>query len=289
MTTAWRIAALTMIVTGAVFGGVVLVPSTGSASLRALQASNASSSSDARPAPAAAAVIVELFTSEGCSDCPPADRLLDQLAQTQPVPGAEIIPLEQHVDYWDSEGWHDPFSSSQFTLRQKDYIYVFNAPTPYTPEMIVDGTIQFVGSDSRRALLAIARAAETPKADLQIERRSDANSGPATVPLRVSLAPLSGGSPKHGADVLLAVTEDNLASNVTRGENAGVQMNHRAVVRQLSVLGRVNSDGAFSAGRDLNLSGNWKRENLHIVAFVQDRGTKQIRAASTRSLAAIAR
>ena len=238
---------------------------------------------------AASPVIVELFTSEGCSDCPPADRLLYQLAQTQSVPGAAIIPLEQHVDYWDSDGWRDPFSSSQFTHRQEDYVYAFNAPTAYTPQMVVDGAAQFVGSDQRRALAAIAQAAKTPKANLQLELRPDANSSPRSVPLRVSIASLPGGDPKHGADVLLAVTEDDLASNITRGENAGVQLNHRAVVRQLRTLGRVDSSGAFTAQPDLSIADGWKRENLHVVVFVQDRGTKHILGASTLSLADIAK
>jgi len=278
-----------MMVAGALLSAALPVPFAVHASLHSSQGPNASTNSAAHPAPHATPVIVELFTSEGCSDCPPADRLLYQLAQTQPVPGAEIIALEQHVDYWDYEGWRDPFSSSQFTLRQKEYICVFNAPTPYTPQMIVDGTTQFVGSDGLRALAAIAKAAQTPKADLQIEQRSGANSSQRAVSLRVSLPGLNGGILRHGADVLLAITEDNLASNVTRGENAGVQMNHRAVVRELRVLGRVNSDGAFSANPDLSLPQNWKRENLHVVAFVQDHGTRQIRAASTLSLAEIAR
>jgi hypothetical protein len=234
-------------------------------------------------------VIVELFTSEGCSDCPPADRLLYQLDQTQPVPGAEIIPLEQHVDYWDDEGWRDPFSSSQFTQRQKDYVSAFNDPSPYTPQMVVDGAAEFVGSDSRRALATIAREAQTPKADLRIELRGGAGSSPRSLPLAVTLASLPGGNSKHGADVLLAITEDNLASNVTGGENSGSKLIHRAVVRQLTVLGRVNSDGTFSGQPDLSLSENWKRDNLRVVAFVQDRGTRQIRAASTLSLAPIAR
>ena len=234
-------------------------------------------------------VIVELFTSEGCSDCPPADRLLYQLDQTQPVPAAEIIPLEQHVDYWDDEGWRDPFSSSQFTRRQKDYVSAFNDPSPYTPQMVVDGAAEFVGSDSRRALTAIARQAHVPKADLRIEQRTGANSGPRSLPLAITLTPLTGENPKHGADVLLAVTEDDLASNITGGENAGSRLIHRAVVRQLVVLGRVHSDGTFSAEPDLSLSETWKRGNLRVVAFVQDRGTRQIRAAASISLARLAR
>jgi hypothetical protein len=98
--------------------------------------------------------------------------------------------------------------------------------------------------------------------------------------LSVSLAPFSGWNTKHGADVLLAITEDSLSSNVTAGENAGAFMNHRAVVRELRVLGRVDSSGAFSAAPDLSLARNWKRENLHVVAFMQDRSTRRILGAS---------
>lgn len=241
-------------------------------------------------AQSAAPVIVELFTSEGCSDCPPADRLLYALEQKQPVPGAEIIPLEQHVDYWDHEGWRDPFSSPQFTLRQRNYVYAFNLQSAYTPQMIVDGTAQFVGSDLKRALAAIAKAALVPKENLKIERLSaNASPGERNMHLRVSLAPLDAANPKHSADVVLAVTEDNLASNVTRGENAGTYMNHLAVVRELRVLGRVDSAGGFSAAPDVPLAQNWKRENLHVVAFVQDRSTKQVLGASTLSLSEAAK
>jgi len=242
-------------------------------------------SSDAAPAPSATPVIVELFTSEGCSDCPPADRLLYALEQTQPVPGAEIIPLEQHVDYWDNEGWRDPFSSPQFTLRQRDYVYAFNLPTAYTPQMVVDGATEFVGSDRKRSLAAIAKAALAPKANLKIEQLSGANSGARKLQLRVTLAPLGALNPKNGADVLLAVTEDHLASNVTRGENAGAYMNHLAVVRELRLLGRSDAAGGFSSASDVTLAADWKRQNLHLVAFVQDRSTKRVLAASTHSLA----
>jgi hypothetical protein len=280
-----RIAILLVLAISGVFGIALLVPA-GRASGEAPGARSAAGISALQPAQPANPVIVELFTSEGCSDCPPADRLLYQLEQTQPVPGAEIIALEQHVDYWDHEGWRDPFSSSRFTLRQKDYVYAFNLPTAYTPQVVVDGAAQFVGSDSHHVVAAIAQAARAPKANLQIEQRADAPSGPQSFHLRVSLAPFSGWNAKHGADVLLAVTEDNLSSNVTAGENAGAHMNHRAVVRELRVLGRVDSAGAFSAAPDLTLAPNWKRENLHVVAFMQDRSTRRILGASTLSLSA---
>ena len=281
-----RIAVLTALVSSGIFGIVPVIPSAGLVMSKAPQAEGAGGNSESRPAAPANPVVVELFTSEGCSDCPTADRLLYSLEQTQPVPGAEIIPLEQHVDYWDSEGWRDPFSSSQFTLRQRNYVYTFNLPTAYTPEMVVDGTAEFVGNDVHRALAAIVQAARLPKANLQIGQRAEAKSDPRNVSLRVSMAASNVWNAKHGADVLLAITEDNLPSNVTAGENAGAHMDHRAVVRELRVLGRVDSAGVFSAAPDLSLAGNWRRENLHVVAFVQDRSTRRILGASMLSLSA---
>jgi hypothetical protein len=277
-------AELALLAIAAICGLALATPRTVRATLSALRVEAAANTSGTPSAQTATPVILELFTSEGCSDCPPADRLLYALKQTQPVQGAEIIPLEQHVDYWNSEGWRDPFSSSQFTFRQKDYVYAFNLPTPYTPQMVVDGTAEFVGTDKESALAAIAKAARVPKASLRIEQQSDPGLTARSLTLRVSLAPLGASNPKHGADVLLAVTEDNLVSNVTRGENAGAHMNHFAVVRELRILGRVGSTSGFSATPDLALADNWKRQNLHVVVFVQDRSAKRILAASTLSL-----
>ena len=284
-----RIAVVTVLVILGILGIVPLIPSAGLVGSKAPLVEGTGGNSESHLAAAANPVIVELFTSEGCSDCPPADRLLYRLEQTQPVPGAEIIPLEQHVDYWDHEGWRDPFSSSLFTLRQRNYTYTFNLPSAYTPEMVVDGTTEFVGNDVHRALAAIEQAARTPKVNLQVEQLAAATSAPRNVSLHVSMAAFSGWNAKHGADVLLAITEDNLSSNVTAGENAGAHMDHRGVVRELRVLGRVDSAGIFSAAPDLKLDGNWTPGNLHAVAFVQDHSTKRILGASMIPLSAAAK
>src|SRR5262245_6593659 len=113
-------------------------------------------------------VIVELFTSEGCSSCPPADEALRRLASTQPVPGVEIVAMSEHVDYWNSGGWTDPFSSAQFSQRQDEYAKAFGLDGIYTPQMIVDGNEEFVGNDIAKASRAVSRAAATAKRPFQL-------------------------------------------------------------------------------------------------------------------------
>src|SRR5262245_55537745 len=113
-------------------------------------------------------VIVELFTSEGCSSCPPADEALRRLASTQPVPGVEIVAMSEHVDYWNSLGWTDPFSSAQFSQRQDEYAKAFGLDGIYTPQMVVDGREEFVGNDVGKAGRAIAGAAAAAKRPSQL-------------------------------------------------------------------------------------------------------------------------
>jgi hypothetical protein len=113
-------------------------------------------------------VVVELFTSEGCSSCPPADAFLAQLDAGKTLGAAEIIALEEHVDYWDQQGWKDPFSSSTWTARQSDYSNSLHNGSPYTPEMIVDGTAGFVGSRVAMARQEIQKASENKKAKVEI-------------------------------------------------------------------------------------------------------------------------
>ncbi len=121
-----------------------------------------SSQQGARP------VVVELFTSEGCSSCPPADQLLARLQREQPVPGARIIALGEHVDYWDRLGWKDTYSSHEFSERQQDFVRSWGSNSVYTPQMVVDGMPGFVGSDRRKALQVIARAARSEKVRVEV-------------------------------------------------------------------------------------------------------------------------
>jgi hypothetical protein len=224
-------------------------------------------------------VLVELFTSEGCSSCPPADRLLAQLNARQPVKGAEAIILEEHVDYWDDLGWHDPFASAAVTQRQKDYDQTIHAEV-YTPQMIVDGRTDVLGSDQRAAERAIAKASDAPKTELELSwvGMTSTMGGPKL--LRVRAGKLSGGDK---AEVFMAITESHLHSDVKRGENAGRGLEHDGVVRKLTSLGKTNGNGEYSydAQTSVKLSPEWKRENVRVVVFVQDVRSRQIYAATS--------
>lgn len=228
-------------------------------------------------------IIVELFTSEGCSDCPPADELLAKLDSAQPVAGALIIPLEEHVDYWDSQGWHDPFSSHDFTARQTEYAGKLKLSTPYTPQMVVDGTTGFVGSSVQKALAAIAAAEHMPRAEVSLTLEPAAA---PNAPLRADIAvPALPAGVTESAEVWMAITEDGLASQVLAGENKGRHMEHRAVVRKLSRAGKMKAGQAFSDKVETKIPSSWKRENLRVDAFVSGSSTGHIYGAATARLA----
>ncbi|MFZ0885816.1 MAG: DUF1223 domain-containing protein [Candidatus Acidiferrales bacterium] len=234
------------------------------------------------PTSAPTPVIVELFTSEGCSSCPPADLLLQKLAAQQPLPGADVIALEEHVDYWNHDGWIDPYSSPEWTQRQLEYGELLKSQ-PYTPQMVVDGESQFVGSDGRDAASAIQKAASSPQTDVAIT--ADAPDSKGMQHFAVSIKKLTGDAPGDFSDVWLAITEDGLRSSVNRGENAGHVLTHVATLRSLHKVGVAQANGtpAFTGDPRLKLDSHWNRENLAVVVFVQERKSgKIIGAASLR-------
>ena len=221
-------------------------------------------------------VIIELFTSEGCSSCPPADQILIKLASQQPVRGVRIIALGEHVDYWDHQGWRDPFSSKSFTARQTEYANrLFGTDRIYTPQLVVDGETELIGSDESSARRAIERAARRQKATIDLSF-SEA-SGVAAVRVTGLDA-----SKRRDADLVLAVTEDGLRSDVKRGENTGLTLTHAAVVRWMSVVSRVPRDRpAFTGEFKVPLDPAWPRDRIHVIAFLQERDSRRVLAAET--------
>ena len=225
--------------------------------------------------PARTPVLVELFTSEGCSSCPPADALLIKLNEVQPIAGVTVIALEEHVDYWDRQGWRDPFSSAEFTARQRRYAEWLHIDSLYTPEMVVDGRSEFLGSDSRRALSELAKAAKIAKIPVRLTLRERSTD-------RASLA--VGVDAGSSGDVLLAITESGLASDVARRENAGHNLKHSAVVRKLIPIGKLKAGKVFSADPVVKLAQEWKPENLGAVVFVQERASGKVLGAAELGL-----
>ena len=226
------------------------------------------------------AVVVELFTSEGCSSCPPAEVVLGNLAKADAVGGVQVIPLAMHVDYWNDLGWADPFSSPQFSDRQKQYASISNSDQIYTPQMIVDGTDQFVGSDRQRATAAIASAAAQAKGNITIDLEQGSSNG-NSVKVKISVDGIHRAG-NSAADVLLAITEDDLSTDVPRGENAGQTLRHTGVVRMLRRVATIDPIDAlpFSASNTVDLLSTWQVNRLHIAVFVQDPQAGKILAAA---------
>jgi hypothetical protein len=212
----------------------------------------------------AAAVLVELFTSEGCSSCPPADALVEQLQHEQPLPGTQLIFLSEHVDYWNDLGWRDPYSDAAFTDRQTAY-----GGRNYTPQAVIDGGVDLVGSDRQGILRAAQAAAREHHGQLELSRTSGTT-------VRISVSGLSG---NPDSAVMLAVVEDNLVSRVERGENAGRTLRHTAVVRALREVGTLKpASSGWTAEVPVPTNVSWKQPRL--VAFVQDRKSRRVLAAA---------
>ncbi len=230
-------------------------------------------------------VVVELFTSEGCSSCPPADALLLKLMEKQRPEKAAIVALEEHVDYWDQLGWRDPFSSREWTGRQESYAATFSRGNVYTPQMVVDGRVEFVGSREWEAKRVIEEQARKAKASVSV---TPANSGDGKERFSVHVGRLPDPGAGDTPEVWLAVTETGLHSEVTRGENAGEDLHHAAVVRMLRKIGVANAkdpETSFTGEASAAFDRGWKRDNLRAVVFVQEKNSRQIVGAAETKVA----
>jgi hypothetical protein len=231
------------------------------------------SSTDVRP------ILVELFTSEGCSSCPPADALLQKMDDSQPVAGAQLIVLSEHVDYWDHDGWKDPNSSPAMTERQSAYVRALGLNTAYTPQIIVDGTVELRAGDPQKTGKIFQEAAATPKVSVSIGPVS-VDTGKSSV-LRTRIE-ADGNSGKHNADVYVVVALDRVESHVLNGENGGRQLTHVAVVQQLTKIGRLQKGKGFGEDVQLKLKPGTDPKNVRLVAFVQEPGPGRLLGAALR-------
>ena len=219
-------------------------------------------------------VMAELFTSEGCSSCPPADDVLTRFISSQPVPGVIVVGLGEHVDYWDRLGWRDPFSSASLTSRQSEYrANVFRTGSIYTPQIVIDGRLEGIGSDFGAIRKAILEAAKTPKATLTLLASREGDG--VAVDLQIDAAAIV--ARNEPADVTVAITEDRLVTEVRRGENRGRTLRHTAVVRSMMRIGELSPGGrTFSKSVSSVLAREWTLENLRVVAFAQERHSRRI-------------
>jgi hypothetical protein len=231
----------------------------GGAAAAVLVVALASSSSSGDSA-TATPVLVELFTSEGCSSCPPADALLRTLDSKQPVQGVQLIVLGEHVDYWDDLGWRDTYSSHAFTVRQQTYADRLRLDGPYTPQMVVDGNLEFVGSNRERANLAFEKARALPKVTIRISSVTIEN-GKLRAHIETDSLPSQG-------EVFVALALEHAQSQVLHGENGGHRLEHVAVVRDLASIGKAAKGEMFS--KDVSLAVNAPGQPYRVIAFVQE-------------------
>ena len=226
------------------------------------------------PARASRVVVVELFTSEGCSSCPPADALLKELSEQQQLDGVQVLALEEHVDYWNHLGWRDPYSAPEFSQRQNDYARLFKADGAYTPQMVVDGQRELLGSRGREARDAIRNAAGQPKAEIILLSR--ANAAPGKLTFEVRIKNLNGISVRGATELWMAVTERGLQTDVKAGENSGETLRHAAVVRSLRKIDTIRDVAGYSRQTQAALDPGWRKENLALVVFLTEKDSRKI-------------
>jgi hypothetical protein len=215
-------------------------------------------------------ILVELFTSEGCSSCPPADALLRTLDTTQPVAGVQLIVLGEHVDYWDDLGWKDVYSSHALTARQQTYADRLHLASPYTPQMVVDGTLEFVGSDRARANQAFERARTLPKVAVRISSLKVEN---GNLRAHIETGPLP-----SQAEVFVALALEHAQSQVLHGENGGRRLEHVAVAKSFARVGKAQAGEVFS--RDVSLAADLRGIPYRLIAFVQEANQGKILGAA---------
>ena len=235
------------------------------------------------PAPDSGPVVIELFTSQGCSSCPPADRLLTKLSRDPKLAG-RVIPLSFHVDYWNYIGWSDPFSSKRWSQRQEGYARAFRSNRLYTPQLVVAGRSHLNGSDEPGVRKRIAEALAAEPAG-----RVSLTAEPSAEGIKVKAGAKMARAAAGPLDLWVAIYETGLSTDVGAGENASKKLHNDYVVRRLEkALTVAGTAGSAESGElVLGLDKRWNRKNLGVAAFLQDPRTLAIHGAASTYLTRI--
>ncbi|WP_158796125.1 thioredoxin family protein [Pedobacter sp. L105] len=215
--------------------------------------------------------VIELFTSEGCSSCPPADELLAKIQQENKNKPVYILAF--HVDYWNRLGWTDIFSNPLYSKRQNDYAEQLNLHSIYTPQAIVNGQMEFVGSEERTLRTAITKQLQTSSSE-QLRLK-----GITVHSKQVSLRYLTK-DVQEKESLVVALVQKSAVSHVKRGENSGRTLSHVQIVRALETIALQSTNGNVV----LNLPEGIELKNLEIIAFLQQRNSGKITAATKMEL-----
>jgi hypothetical protein len=233
------------------------------------------------PNRASVPIFIELFTSEGCSSCPPADSWLEKIDASQPIPGAQAIVLSEHVDYWNHDGWKDPYSSSALTERQNIYVREFGLASPYTPQAIVDGQTELHLNDAQQTISVFQKVANASMIPVTIGPISMEGNGPALLRAHIQI---QGQSAKLGADVYGAIALDHAESQVLRGENGGKHLTHVAVAQEIKKIGKLQKGRDLSLDFQTKLPSGVDPHNLRLVVFLQQSDQGKVVGAAMKKL-----
>lgn len=214
-------------------------------------------------------VLVELFTSQGCSSCPPADQVLEALAAEAKDGGSAVVALSYHVDYWNRLGWRDPYSQAAFSDRQRVYSQHINDRGVYTPQLVINGRSGHIGSRQREVQAAIATA-EPLSIQIETSVRPSEQTGSIDIDYQLSAFP-------ERANLQLALVSTQVDNDVPRGENRGRHLSHTNVVRELTTIEAEGPTGTYT----YNLPDDVQDDGeLAVVLFVQDARTMAIQGTS---------
>ena len=237
-------------------------------------------------APKLTPILIELFTSEGCSSCPPADAFLKQLDQAQPIPGAQAIVVSEHVDYWNHDGWTDPYSSSALTARQDAYVRVFAEYSAYTPQLIVNGEMELHLASQAQVAQTLLKAAKVQQLPVSVGGLSIEGNSPSVLHAHIDA---DGSASRHNAEVWAVIALNHAESQVTRGENGGRRLEHAAVALDLVRVGKLEKGKPFSQDFSTRLKPGVDPKNLRLIVFVQESGPGDVLGAALQEVSPAAK